>query len=143
MPNYILISSYKTYKYLLLINIISYSTIKSIPYTYYYHTKQCYLVGKQSSCYLVCIHTCKYYNPTNMVAGSQAEWVAQAGTDGRMFYSEKGRHLPYTCSSLEAGEPPSGLEYKPLGEPYSKPVKPSSIYILQLLPKQIKQLTSY
>ena len=75
----------------------------------------------------------KCYDPTNMVAGSQAEWVAQAGTDGRMFHSEKGRHLPYTRGSLEAGEPPSELEREPPGEPpgepHSEPAKPSSIYI--------------
>ena len=70
-----------------------------------------------------------------MVAELQAEWVAQAGTDGRMFHSEKGRHLPYTCSSLEAGEPLSKPKYKPPGKPHSKSVKPFSIYILQLLPK--------
>ena len=67
-----------------------------------------------------------------MVAGSQAEWVAQAGTDGRMFHSEKGRHLPYTRGSLEAGKPPSELEREPPGEPpgepRSEPAKPSSIY---------------
>ena len=77
-----------------------------------------------------------------MVIGSQAEWVAQAGIDGRMFHSEKGRHLPYTCGSLKAGEPPSEPECKPpgepeckppgepLGEPYSELAKPSNIYIL-------------
>ena len=69
-----------------------------------------------------------------MVAGLQAEWVIQAGIDGRMFHSEKGRHLPYTCGSLEAGEPLSKPEYKPPSKPPGKPhnelVKPSSIYIL-------------
>ena len=70
------------------------------------------------------------YNPTNMVAGLQAEWVIQVGTDGRIFHSEKGRYLPYTCGLLKAGKLLSELKYKPLGKPHSEPVKPSSIYIL-------------
>ena len=32
-------SSCKTYKHSLLIDIISHSTVKSMPYTYYYYTK--------------------------------------------------------------------------------------------------------